>query len=413
LYIGVINETLFITERGFDTFFLTNNRDDKINRKKILMNDSSFKTAFKACRFGRKQTAGRNSSGQITSYHRGGGSKKLYRQIDFWRNIGALRVGLTTKVDETKTELIEIAEISDNLVNTTISTGTVQRLEYDPNRSAQIALIKWVLPSQICNSLYNNRKDHFEFDTEFDLNIPFTVSSSYTYFSYIIACDKLQVGDQILNSGNIELNKSKLSEENSEVSLSSSSRRQETQLMSSNGFSSNEAILSLCRVASPIEKYSLLPSTFLSSKPGNSGPLCFIPLGSFIYNIEIKPGGGGQLVRSAGTYAQLIQNRKETKQTIIRLPSGMLKLLDSRCRATIGTVSNSSHSIIKLKKAGQNRWLGRRPIVRGVAMNPIDHPHGGGEGRTKGGRPSVSPWGKPTKGGFKTSRRVSSIQRLV
>ena len=137
-------------------------------------------------------------------------------------------------------------------------------------------------------------------------------------------------------------------------------------------------------------------------KPGNSIPLYNIAIGTFIYNIEINPGQGGKLVKAAGTFAQLVQQFQNTNQCLIRLPSGITKLLDSRCQATIGTVSNIGHAMRKLTKAGQNRWLGKRPVVRGVAMNPVDHPHGGGEGRTKGGRPSVSPWGKPTKGGFKT-----------
>ena len=133
-------------------------------------------------------------------------------------------------------------------------------------------------------------------------------------------------------------------------------------------------------------------------------------LGSFIHNIESYPGGGGKLVRSAGTFAQLVQKFEDKGVCLVRLPSGRQYLLDLQCRATVGVVSNTSHNTQKLTKAGQSRWLGRRPVVRGVAMNPIDHPHGGGEGRTKGGRPSVSPWGKPTKGSRKR-RRVAAQPR--
>nr|QIA60057.1 ribosomal protein L2 [Radula japonica] len=135
---------------------------------------------------------------------------------------------------------------------------------------------------------------------------------------------------------------------------------------------------------------------------GNCIPLAKIPIGTWVHNIERNPGQGAKLTRAAGTFAQIIKKIENIPQCIVRLPSGVDKLMDSRCRATIGIVSNLNHGRHKLNKAGQSRWLGRRPIVRGVAMNPVDHPHGGGEGRTKGGRPSVSPWGKPTKGGFKT-----------
>uniref|UniRef100_UPI0030FF300C ribosomal protein L2 n=1 Tax=Cyathodium cavernarum TaxID=351593 RepID=UPI0030FF300C len=135
---------------------------------------------------------------------------------------------------------------------------------------------------------------------------------------------------------------------------------------------------------------------------GNCIPLAKIPIGTWVHNIEKNPGQGAKLTRAAGTFAQIIKKVENTPQCIVRLPPGVDKLPDSGCRATIGTVSNPNHGKRKLNKAGQSRWLGRRPIVRGVAMNPVDHPHGGGEGRTKGGRPSVSPWGKPTKGGFRT-----------
>jgi ribosomal protein L2 len=136
-------------------------------------------------------------------------------------------------------------------------------------------------------------------------------------------------------------------------------------------------------------------------KIGTNCTLEKVSLGTSLHNIETYPGQGGILVRAAGTFAQLVQKIEKTRQCIVRLPSGRQLLLDLLCRATIGIVSNTSHSTRKLTKAGQSRWLGRMPVVRGVAMNPIDHPHGG---RTKGGRPSVSPWGKPTKGS-KTSKQ--------
>ncbi|KAG2481056.1 hypothetical protein PVAP13_J683678 [Panicum virgatum] len=131
---------------------------------------------------------------------------------------------------------------------------------------------------------------------------------------------------------------------------------------------------------------------------GNSIPLADIRMGTWVHDIECHPGQGAKLARAAGTYAIII--KEPAPQCLVRLPSGVEKLIDSRCRATIGIVSNPNHGARKLRKAGQSRWLGRRPIVRGVAMNPVDHPHGE-VGRTKGGRPSVSPWGKPTKAGFR------------
>lgn len=138
----------------------------------------------------------------------------------------------------------------------------------------------------------------------------------------------------------------------------------------------------------------------LNSKVGNCIPLANARIGTWVHDIECRPGQGGKMVRSAGTYAKVV--REPGAQCVLRLPSGAEKTVDSRCRATIGIVSNPSHGTRKLRKAGHSRWLGRRPVVRGVAMNPVDHPHGGGEGRTKGGRPSVSPWGKPTKAGYRS-----------
>ncbi|KAD5802435.1 hypothetical protein E3N88_13795 [Mikania micrantha] len=129
-------------------------------------------------------------------------------------------------------------------------------------------------------------------------------------------------------------------------------------------------------------------------------------IGTIIHNIEMNPGQGGKLVRAAGTYATILKDPSAPKLCLIRLPSKVEKMIDSQCRATIGVVSNTEHKTKKLRKAGHSRWLGRRPVVRGVAMNPVDHPHGGGEGKSKSsgsrGRQSVTPWGKPTKGGYKT-----------
>ncbi|KAH9606064.1 hypothetical protein KSS87_017941 [Heliosperma pusillum] len=140
----------------------------------------------------------------------------------------------------------------------------------------------------------------------------------------------------------------------------------------------------------------------LASQTGSTMPLSMMRIGTLIHNIELRPGQGGKLVRSAGTSAKILKEPSAAARVLIRLPSGVAKLVDTRCRATIGSVSNPSHGARKLRKAGHSRWLGRRPVVRGMAMNPVDHPHGGGEGRNKG-RISCTPWGKPTKGGYKTA----------
>ena len=220
---------------------------------------------------GLRKKGGRNNTGRITAWHRGGGHKRRYRLIDFKRR----KFGLP---------------------------ATVERLEYDPNRSGFIALIK------------------YEDGT----------------LSYILAPHKLKPGDQVVSGEKVDI------------------------------------------------------------KPGNAMPLRNIPNGTTIHNIELKPGKGGQLVRSAGTSAQLVERNAFTAQ--IKLTSGEIRIVPSVCLATVGMVSNADHANIQRGKAGARRWLGRRPVVRGVAMNPIDHPHGGGEGRTSGGRHPVSPWGKLTKG---------------
>jgi large subunit ribosomal protein L2 len=216
-------------------------------------------------------TGGRNHHGRITSRFRGGGHKQRYRLIDFRRQ----KIGIPAKVAS---------------------------IEYDPNRTARIALLNYV----------DGEK------------------------RYILAPDGLKVGDQIVSSRNADI------------------------------------------------------------KPGNSLPLHAIPLGTSIHNIELKKGKGGQLCRSAGVAAQLMA--KEGAWGQIRLPSGEVRSVHLECRATIGQVSNADHQNISIGKAGRTRWLGRRPHNRGVTMNPVDHPMGGGEGRTSGGRHPCSPWGQLSKG---------------
>jgi large subunit ribosomal protein L2 len=224
-------------------------------------------------------SGGRNTNGQISSFHRGGGHVNLYRAVDFKR------------------------QLQDVL-------GHVIRIEYDPNRSAYLALIAFENGS----------------------------------LSYIIAPEGLKVNDEVLAS------------------------------------SSNELAIHL----------------------GNSLILKNIPVGVFLHNIELLPNKGGQLARSAGTYAKII--KKERDFCVIRLNSGKQLELSNLCFASIGIVSKVNHRNIKIGKAGRSRWLNKRPTVRGVAMNPIDHPHGGGEGKTSGGRCSVTPWGIPTKG-YRTKRK--------
>jgi large subunit ribosomal protein L2 len=155
---------------------------------------------------------------------------------------------------------------------------------------------------------------------------------------------------------------------------------------------------------------SIISSTQADIKVGNSLPIANIPLGTYIHNIELKPGCGGQMARSAGTYAQLMA--KEDKYGQVKLPSGEVRKVLLTCRATIGQCGHLLHDSVSLGKAGRNRWLGRRPKVRGVAMNPVDHPHGGGEGKSSGGRHPVTPWGMPTKG-FKTRKKKASDRLIV
>jgi len=230
-------------------------------------------------------SGGRNNAGRITTRHRGGGHKQHYRVIDFKRD-------------------------KDGIV------GRVERIEYDPNRTAHIALV-----------LYGDGERR-----------------------YIIAPKGVLAGDEVI--------------------------------------SGREAAI----------------------KPGNSLPLRNIPMGSVVHCVEMKPGKGAQLARSAGAAVQLIA--REGQYATLRLRSGEMRKVPARCRATIGEVSNSEHNLEKLGKAGATRWRGVRPTVRGVAMNPVDHPHGGGEGRTSGGRHPVSPWGVPTKG-YKTRKNKTSDKFIV
>jgi large subunit ribosomal protein L2 len=231
-----------------------------------------------------KKSGGRNSLGRMTARHKGGGHKRRYREIDFRRD----KEGIPAKVAS---------------------------IEYDPNRSANIALLHYA----------DGEK------------------------SYIIAPNKLQVGDRIIAGPDAEIN------------------------------------------------------------IGNAIPLKNIPLGTNVHNVELHVGHGGQLARGAGSYARLMA--KEGKYALLKLPSGEVRMVLLGCKATIGQVGNLDYENITIGKAGRNRWLGKRPKVRGVAMNPVDHPHGGGEGKSSGGRHPVTPWGVPTKG-YKTRKRKSS-DRLI
>lgn len=231
-----------------------------------------------------KKKGGRNNLGRVTIRHRGGGHKRMYRIIDFRRD----KRGIPAKVAS---------------------------IEYDPNRSARIALLHYA----------DGEK------------------------RYILAPDKLTVGDAVMSGDTAEV------------------------------------------------------------KPGNSLPLKKIPLGMTIHNVELRRGAGGKLVRSAGNGAQLMA--REGKYAHVRLPSGEVRLVDAECYATLGQVGNIEHEGIKLGKAGRKRWLGKRPKVRGVAMNPVDHPMGGGESKSSGGRHPCSPWGQPAKGGV--TRRKKASDKLI
>ena len=232
-----------------------------------------------------KKSGGRNVNGRITMRHRGGGHKRHLRIIDFKRD----KIGIP---------------------------ATVASIEYDPNRSARIALLNYV----------DGEK------------------------RYILAPLKLEVGSSVMSGPKVDI------------------------------------------------------------KPGNTLPLRNIPLGTDIHNIELRVGRGGQIVRSAGTHAQLMA--KEGRYALVKLPSGELRMVLIDCNATVGQLGNVSHENIALGKAGRRRWLGRRPKVRGVAMNPVDHPMGGGEGRSSGGRHPCTPWGKPTKG-YRTRKNRKTDRYIV
>lgn len=234
------------------------------------------KQRYKQLLVSKNRINGRNNNGHVTVRHRGGGHKKHYRLIDFKRN-------------------------KDNI------SATVERLEYDPNRSANILLLKYADGER----------------------------------RYILAPKGVMVDYQLLSGEDVPI------------------------------------------------------------KPGNCLPLRSIPVGTLIHGVELKAGKGAQLARSAGASVQLVA--KEEQYATLRLRSGEMRKVHIECRATIGEVGNAEHNLISLGKAGASRWRGRRPTVRGVAMNPVDHPHGGGEGKTSGGRHPVTPWGVPTKG-YKTRK---------
>jgi large subunit ribosomal protein L2 len=233
---------------------------------------------------GKSSTGARNNAGRITVRFRGGGHKRALRTVDFKRERRDM-------------------------------PATVERLEYDPNRTAFLALVKY----------------------------------SDGALSYILAPQRLGPGDSVVAGENVDV------------------------------------------------------------KPGNAMPMENIPVGTIVHNVEIKVGKGGQLARSAGTYAQIVG--RDQGYCILRLKSGEQRLVHGRCFATVGAVSNPDHMNISIGKAGRKRWMGRRPHNRGTSMNPVDHPHGGGEGRTSGGRHPVTPWGFPTKG--KKTRKNKRTQRFI
>ncbi|CAA2159418.1 50S ribosomal protein L2 [Methylobacterium brachiatum] len=237
----------------------------------------------KALTEGKSSSGGRNNLGRITVRFRGGGHKRVLRNVDFKRR-----------------EQPGVA-------------ATIERIEYDPNRTAFIALINFPDGKQ----------------------------------SYILAPQRLQPGDKVVTGENVDI------------------------------------------------------------KPGNAGPVGSMPVGTIVHNVELKIGKGGAIARSAGNYAQIVG--RDQGYVTLRLNSGEQRLVHGQCFATVGAVSNPDHMNISLGKAGRNRWLGKRPHNRGVAMNPVDHPHGGGEGRTSGGRNPVTPWGVPTKGKKTRSNKRTDV----
>ncbi len=255
------------------------------NQSILTFDEISCVQPEKSLTQGQAKTSGRNNYGRVTARRRGGGTKRRYRIIDFKRD----------KFDV---------------------PAKVATIEYDPNRSARIALLH-----------YRDGEKR-----------------------YILAPSGVQVGDVLVAGKKADI------------------------------------------------------------KPGNALPMANIPVGTILHNIELYPGKGGQMARAAGTYAQLVA--KEEKYALLRLPSGEVRKVLVSNLATVGQVGNLDHEKVSIGKAGRNRWLGRRPKVRGVAMNPVDHPLGGGEGRSSGGRHPVTPWGKPTKG-YKTRNRKKQSSRLI
>ncbi|PXW78546.1 LSU ribosomal protein L2P [Blastomonas natatoria] len=239
----------------------------------------------KALTEGKRKTGGRNNKGHVTSRGIAGGHKQRYRIVDF------------------KRRKLDVA-------------GTVERIEYDPNRTAFIALIKYE-------------------DGE---------------LAYILAPQRLAVGDTVIAGEKTDV------------------------------------------------------------KPGNAMKLAQMPVGTIIHNVEMKPGKGGQIARSAGTYAQVVG--RDRGMVMVRLNSGEQRYIPGACMGTVGAVSNPDNSNQNFAKAGRKRWMGKRPLTRGVAKNPVDHPHGGGEGRTSGGRHPVTPWGKPTKG-MRTRKNKSTDKMII
>uniref|UniRef100_M8CAQ4 Large ribosomal subunit protein uL2m n=1 Tax=Aegilops tauschii TaxID=37682 RepID=M8CAQ4_AEGTA len=312
-----------------------------------------FKTLAKALT-GKTVTAGRNSSGRITSFHRGGGSKRSLRDIDLKRN--------------------------------TCSVGIVERIEYDPNRSSRIALLRWIEGVPQKDPAYKAKR---------------------APVNYIIASHQMEPGSMVVNS---DSSKPSTTGSLMRPAHNANSILRFQELFRKASQEGEEGTDDQAKDAAGPAAAPLMPADLLdlNSKVGNCMPLSDIRMGTWVHSIELRHGQGAKLVRAAGAYAKVV--KESATQCLVRLPSGVEKLIDSRCRATIGIVSNPTHGARKLRKAGHSRWLGRRPVVRGVAMNPVDHPHGGGEGRTKGGRPSVSPWGKPTKAGYRTVPKKPKAQ---
>ncbi|KAJ3682991.1 hypothetical protein LUZ60_013218 [Juncus effusus] len=489
------------------------------------------KDAFAACgalkrlTSSKGKTAGRNSSGRITSFHRGGGAKRLQRKIDLKRR--------------------------------TASTGVVERIEYDPNRSSRIALVRWTegvkllrrqrdgvvredaappppeiagstkvtsesifsfssLPGKVnqaklpglqgknsltqyvsvglpeSNKTTNEKAPPVSFNSTLDLPWIAVAGAKPAFFAPKLRENNSKSEENTFSLSEIQRWKNPKPKRKGAISWHCDFNKEPSGLLVASGQEKSTANIIPTQVAAnalskprpsdpnnlsktfqksliPVESYqpNLAPVSYilasnqcsvgstvmncdfskpsktlstpkpfanyrfqdspqttpthppsynydmldLNSTVGNCIKLSDIRMGTWIHDIEIHPGQGAKLARGAGSFAKIIKE-PTSQHCLIRLPSGVEKLIDARCRATIGIGSNVSHRAKKLTKAGHKRWLGRRPVVRGVAMNPVDHPHGGGEGRTKGGRPSVSPWGKPTKAGFK-SASVKKAKMMV